>query len=172
MQAAGSARAGSQQIRLRYASVVGLIGMADTMVDKDGVDGAIGVCTTALDLAVDVGYRMLEGQARTVLARIHLRDDRPDLAAQQAETALATHREIRHRLGEARAHAVIGHALLRLGTPDEALVHRRAALDLLTSIGAAASAAVRADLAAIAASRAPVNGEPRFDTLPDLGSYI
>jgi hypothetical protein len=53
---------------------------------------------------------MLEGQAMTALAAIDLDRGRPARAIQHAEQAIRTHRETGHRLGEARARAVLDDA--------------------------------------------------------------
>jgi len=49
----------------------------------------------------------LRGQAMTVLAEIHLTLRKPADAAEHARHALAIHRETGHRLGQARALAVL-----------------------------------------------------------------
>jgi DNA-binding SARP family transcriptional activator len=113
----------------RYGETRALIGLAAARPDAAAADQAI-------DQAARVGYLVLEGQARTVLAAIRL--DRGEFAdaAKLATEALATHRETGHRLGEAEAMLVLGGVADRTGDPDRALVRRREAATLLADIGA------------------------------------
>jgi DNA-binding SARP family transcriptional activator/tetratricopeptide (TPR) repeat protein len=114
----------------RYGEVTALIGLAAAKQDE-------AMARKAIDLSARVGYRVLEGQARTALAAIRLNRDEFAEAMTLATEALAAHRETGHRLGEAEALLVLGGVADRTGDPDRALVRRREAATLLTDIGAA-----------------------------------
>ncbi len=114
----------------RYGETRALIGLATAK--RDGTEAR-----KAIELAGKVGYRVLEGQARTALAAIQLGRGEADEAAALANEALAAHRETGHRLGEAEALLVLGGVADRTGDPDRALARRRDATTLLADIGAA-----------------------------------
>lgn len=114
----------------RYGETTALIGLAAARQDGNAA-------RTAIDLAVTAGYRVLEGQARTVLAAIRLTGDELTEAVALATEAVAAHRETGHRLGEAEALLVLGGVADRTGDPDRALARRRDAATLLADIGAA-----------------------------------
>jgi tetratricopeptide (TPR) repeat protein len=113
----------------RYAEVRALIGLAAARRDGSSAREAV-------DLAGRVGYRVLEGQARTVLAEVVLDEDEFGEAAALAARALAIQRETGHRLGEAAALFVLGGVADRTGDPDRALARRREAAALVADIGA------------------------------------
>lgn len=112
----------------RYGETRALIGLAAAR--RDPVTSR-----QAVELAAKVGYRVLEGQARTVLAAVQLDRGELDDAAELASQALAMHRETGHRLGEAEALIVLGGVADRTGDPDRALSRRRDAATLLADIG-------------------------------------
>jgi DNA-binding SARP family transcriptional activator/tetratricopeptide (TPR) repeat protein len=125
-QAVGLAR----ETAWRFGETRALIGLA-----RSRRDGA--AARQAVDLAAKVGYRVLEGQARTALAAILLEQGEFGEAAALADQALAAHRETGHRLGEAEAMLVLGGVADRTGDPDRALARRRKAATLLADLGAA-----------------------------------
>jgi tetratricopeptide (TPR) repeat protein len=81
------------------------------------------VAQQALDLSRAEGYRLLEGQALTVLAATQLACGEAETAAETAEQALDRHASTGYRLGRARAHLVAGHAWKRLGEGGRAKAH-------------------------------------------------
>jgi tetratricopeptide (TPR) repeat protein len=91
-------------------------------------------------VAVDIGYRVIEGRALTALADLQLANDRSDQAIDYAERALASHRRTGDRLGIARTLIVLGRAVKR---PDAALPHWQEALELLAELGAPEAEQVR-----------------------------
>jgi hypothetical protein len=80
-------------------------------------------------------YRILEGQAMTEVAAVRLAEGQRGQATGDAREALRIHRETGHRLGEARAHLVLGQALSGIDTAG--VSHRERARDLFAQIGAA-----------------------------------
>ena len=61
----------------------------------------------ALGVAVECGYRMLEGQARTTLAEIHLAQADSVSAVAEADRALAVHRETGYQTGADRTRRLL-----------------------------------------------------------------
>ena len=114
----------------RYAEVRALIGLAAARRDPS-------CAREAVELADRIGYQVLEGQARTVLAEVVLDEDKFAEAVALATQALAIQRETGHRLGEAAALFVLGGVADRTGDPDRALARRREAGALVADIGAA-----------------------------------
>ncbi len=80
----------------RYPEVDVLIGLAVVTTDP-------GPAEQALVLAERAGYRALQGQAITALARILLASGRARESAEHARRALAIHRETGHRQADAVA---------------------------------------------------------------------
>jgi tetratricopeptide (TPR) repeat protein len=72
---------------------------------------------TALELARQAGYRVLEGQALTTLGETRLARGDYRRAGEDARAALAAHAETGYRLGTARAHRLLGTALHEAGDP-------------------------------------------------------
>ena len=66
------------------------------------------------------GFRVLEGQALTAVAAVHLDQGELDLAIRRARHAATLHHEAGHRLGEARTLLVLGHALRQGGDTESA----------------------------------------------------
>lgn len=114
----------------RYGETHALIGLAAARWDQEAARQAV-------ELANKVGYLVLEGRAKTVLAAILAGQEQFAEAAVLAEEALAVQRETGHRLGEAEALLVLGGVADRTGDPDRALARRRDAATLLADIGAA-----------------------------------
>jgi DNA-binding SARP family transcriptional activator len=114
----------------RYGEARALIGLAAAKEDE-------AAARQAIELTIKLGYRVLEGQARTVLAVVHLATEELDEADELATQALTTHRETGYRLGEAEALLVLGGVADRTGDPDRAVARRREATSLLADIGAA-----------------------------------
>ncbi len=85
-------------------------------------------------MAGQAGYRLVEGQALTTLASIQLDEEQPHRAIEAAGQAVAIQRDTGHRLGQAHALLVLGHALHPEGA-DVALPHWQQALALFTEIG-------------------------------------
>ncbi|MEV6523887.1 BTAD domain-containing putative transcriptional regulator [Longispora sp. NPDC051575] len=84
--------------------------------------------TAALGLARELRYAVLEGQALTERARIHLARGESDLAVVDGREAIRIHRTTGHLLGEARTLELLAEAT---GDEDQ----RRTARDILAEIG-------------------------------------
>jgi tetratricopeptide (TPR) repeat protein len=100
----------------------------------------------ALTLAGGAGYRILEGQAHTILAAAHLDLGDYAQAIEHARRALALHRRTGHRLGYARALVTLGHVLRRAGDVGAATAAWRRALALLDDLGSPEADQVRSYL--------------------------
>ncbi|MFI9836381.1 BTAD domain-containing putative transcriptional regulator [Nonomuraea sp. NPDC051941] len=81
--------------------------LAEVLVDGGRWDEAAAVAGQAREAAVRYGLRLLEGQALTLLARLHVRDGSAGEGRDCARRALEVHREFGHRLDEAAALAVL-----------------------------------------------------------------
>jgi tetratricopeptide (TPR) repeat protein len=79
--------------------------------------------------------RRLEAQALSAHVDIHLAEGHLDQAVESAREALAIHREIGHRLGEARTLRTLGHASRRSADTAAATAYWQQALALFTDIG-------------------------------------
>lgn len=80
---------------------------------------------------------MLEGLALTLLAEACVGRGRIEAGRDYARRALDSHRETRHRLGEARTLVVLGDVQLEIEGSEAALARWRAARKLFSSIGSA-----------------------------------
>jgi DNA-binding SARP family transcriptional activator len=120
----------------RYGETRALIGLAAARRDPTAAQ-------QAADIASKIGYRVLDGQARVVLAAVHLARDELEAAAGLATRALATHRETGHRLGEIDALLLLAGIADRTGDPEQARARRADATALLADIGAAHPDTVR-----------------------------
>lgn len=103
-----------------HAETRARIGLADSKGNLEDAE-------QALEQACHSGYRVLEGQARVVVASLRLAEGRPAQAREYAEQALSLHKESGHVLGEARALLLLS----RLGADTES-----AALTLFAQLGA------------------------------------
>ncbi|KAA2263384.1 tetratricopeptide repeat protein [Solihabitans fulvus] len=125
---------------LDLATRVGfLVARMDAMLGLAAADAARGEEAAALDglrrllaMTAESGHLLHEGQARTILAGIHLREDR-ERAAEEAERALRIHRGTGHRLGAARTLVILGHA--SAAEPQRAAEAWREARDLFAAAG-------------------------------------
>ncbi|MGH3680051.1 MAG: BTAD domain-containing putative transcriptional regulator [Natronosporangium sp.] len=89
----------------------------------------------ALKRAREIGYRVLEGQASTLLGEIYFSQRSYPEARGQATRALVIHHDTGHRLGEARTLVVLGHIQQAAGGQAEARRAWQAAYDIFTDIG-------------------------------------
>ena len=97
----------ARQAEARGSEISALLGITSCQLAGTGpVDDSAALL--ALDLARQLGYRVREGQALTVLAEVSFRLGSSDAAREYAGQALACHRETGHRLGEARTLAILG----------------------------------------------------------------
>jgi DNA-binding SARP family transcriptional activator/tetratricopeptide (TPR) repeat protein len=119
----------ARDIGYRYGEAQALIGLAAASHSLVDARAAAELCGTA-------GYRVLEGQACTVLAVIQLNRDQTAVASDHAAKALAIHRQTGHRLGEAGTLIILGHLADAAGHRDQALAYREDAHALLADIGA------------------------------------
>ncbi|WP_412539593.1 BTAD domain-containing putative transcriptional regulator [Longispora sp. K20-0274] len=118
--AIGNAQPGQRTVALiRRAAASGALGLTGQALED---------ATAALALARELRYAVLEGQALTERARIHLGRGEADLAVVDAREAIRIHRTTGHLLGEARTLEVLAEA-----TGDEG--QRRMARDILAEIG-------------------------------------
>ncbi|MFC8716110.1 BTAD domain-containing putative transcriptional regulator [Kitasatospora sp. NPDC057198] len=118
----------------RHPQAAALVGLAAALLDTDP-RGALRTAEHALVLAREAGFRMFEGDALTVLARIRVRLGEPHTALALAVDALALHRTTGHRPGEARTLLVLALAADALGADADAVRHRREALHLGRAMG-------------------------------------
>ncbi|GAA2083606.1 hypothetical protein GCM10009759_01890 [Kitasatospora saccharophila] len=137
---AGAAAAYRGALRLaeaagdRHPQAAALVGLAAARLDSDP-RGALRTAERALVLARDAGFRMFEGDALTVLARVRVRLGEPHAALAPGADALALHRATGHRPGEARTRLVLALAAAALGADADAVRHRREALHLARAMG-------------------------------------
>jgi Tetratricopeptide repeat len=90
---------------------------------------------------------VLEGHALATLASIHRAAGRHTQAADHARQSLVVHQETGHRLGQARALVLLGHAHDLAGDADAAATCWQDAADIYTECGAGDAATVRPLLA-------------------------
>ena len=86
-----------------------------------------------LTLAGGAGYRILEGQAHTILAAAYIDLGDHARAIGHARRPLALHRQTGHRLGYARALVTLGHVLRHTDDADAATTRWRQALPSSTA---------------------------------------
>jgi tetratricopeptide (TPR) repeat protein len=110
---------------IAYPQVQALIGLAtaycrvggfDRVLDQPvnhALDRAFHHARSALVLARSAGLRVLEGQALSVLAEVHLARGEPERATDRARQALAVHRETGHQPGETRTVRLLSSVLER-----------------------------------------------------------
>ncbi|WP_033260357.1 tetratricopeptide repeat protein, partial [Kitasatospora setae] len=111
----------------RHPQAAALAGLAAALLDTDP-RAALRTAERALALARAAEFRVLEGEALTVLTRVRARLGDPHTALSLGRDALARQRETGHRPGEARAHLALAQAAAALGSDAEAVRHRREAL--------------------------------------------
>jgi DNA-binding SARP family transcriptional activator/Tfp pilus assembly protein PilF len=127
----------------RYPYVQALIGLGAAHCHQGQHENARAWIDRAIAESDESGYRMLLGQARSVLAEIQLSRGRATEAIAEAELALAIHRETGYRPGEADVLALIGRGY---GDDDPAQAERyaREAYALYTEMGIPVPGRVRA----------------------------
>ncbi|HEX6681999.1 MAG TPA: BTAD domain-containing putative transcriptional regulator [Candidatus Limnocylindrales bacterium] len=119
-----------------YATKVeALVGLATAERHSGRLIQAATHAADALNIARRNRYRMLEGDALTALAAIHLHRNQPATALDQLERALVIHTETGELLGLARSHLLAEHALCLLDRAADARRHHDAALGLFAGIG-------------------------------------
>ncbi|MFD7729506.1 BTAD domain-containing putative transcriptional regulator [Kitasatospora phosalacinea] len=118
----------------RHPQAAALSGLAAALLDTDP-RAALRCAGRALGLAREAGFRMLEGDALTVLARVRTRLGEPRAALPLGADALALHRSTGHLPGEARTHLVLALAAAALGADADAVRHRREALRAARTMG-------------------------------------
>lgn len=94
----------------RHTEAAILIGRAESCLLDGRLAEADAHGRSALANARGEGYRIIEGQALTVLGRVRLAGGRPDEAAGLATQAAAVLEETGHRLGLSGAHEVLSRA--------------------------------------------------------------
>jgi tetratricopeptide (TPR) repeat protein len=127
----------------RYPYIQALIGLAAAHCHQGQHDNARAWIDKAIAESDESGYRMLLGQARSVLAEIQLSRGRMAEAIAAAELALAIHRETGHRTGEADVLALIGRAYGDEDS-DQAERYAREAYALYAAMGMPVPGGVRA----------------------------
>ncbi|WP_254897839.1 BTAD domain-containing putative transcriptional regulator [Kitasatospora sp. NA04385] len=118
----------------RHPQAAALAGLAAALIETDP-RAALRTAERALALARAAEYRVLEGDALTVLARVHVRLCEPHAALALGADALALHRATGHRPGETRTRLVLALAAAALGADADAVRHRREALLLVRATG-------------------------------------
>jgi tetratricopeptide (TPR) repeat protein/transcriptional regulator with XRE-family HTH domain len=91
-------------------AAIALIGLSDGHRSLGEIAEAAACAQEAVELSRAVGYRMLEGQAHVAAAEVDLLTGRRGAARDHAMRAIEIHHDTGHRLGEARAKVVLGHA--------------------------------------------------------------
>jgi DNA-binding SARP family transcriptional activator len=119
-----------------FQRTVALLGLGAARTGLGQYEQASVQASQALEAARKIGYRVLEGQALTLLAEIQLRDGLPDEADRLAGQALDSHRGTGHRLGEARTLVVRGRIRHTTGEAPAAYQCWLAARDLFDDVGA------------------------------------
>jgi tetratricopeptide (TPR) repeat protein len=109
------------------------IGMAAACLPVNDLERALSRAQRGLVVAECAGLRLMEAQASTVLAQVHLARDDVALALDVGTRALELHDMIGHRLGQSRTHQLLGNAWWRQGDVDCAIRHWRNAHDRLGS---------------------------------------
>ncbi|HEY9411906.1 MAG TPA: tetratricopeptide repeat protein, partial [Jiangellaceae bacterium] len=135
--------------RLRAEGSKAAAGLAESLLVRGDLSAAEARVLEAIELAGEE-YRLHRGNALVTLARIDLASGRVDDAIGHGEEALTIHRETGHVLGTARAHRVIGEALIASGDPGAAprgVEHLREALRRFETFGSLEGEDVRAALA-------------------------
>ncbi|WP_282206298.1 BTAD domain-containing putative transcriptional regulator [Kitasatospora fiedleri] len=128
----------------RHPQAAALAGLAAALLATDP-RAALRTAEHALVLAREAEFRVPEGDALTVLARVRVRLGDPRAALALGADALALHRASGHRPGEVRAHLTLALAATALstgtGTADadasaaDAVRHRREALRIVRAAG-------------------------------------
>jgi tetratricopeptide (TPR) repeat protein/transcriptional regulator with XRE-family HTH domain len=91
-------------------AVIALIGLSEAHRALDEMPEAATCAREAVQISSTAGYRVLEGQAHVEAAEIALVNRQCESAAAHAAEAVAIQQATGHRLGEARAKFVLGHA--------------------------------------------------------------
>jgi DNA-binding SARP family transcriptional activator/tetratricopeptide (TPR) repeat protein len=123
------------EIHSRYAQTEVLIGLATLDAQLGNTGAALGFALRAHTAARRDGYRVLEGQALTALAAIHLGAGDPDQAVRRGEAAATVHAETGHQFGIAQTYLILGNAHARLSRVDLARSCWRDALSRFTAMG-------------------------------------
>ncbi|RAJ31202.1 DNA-binding SARP family transcriptional activator [Kitasatospora sp. SolWspMP-SS2h] len=128
----------------RHPQAVALTGLAAALLDTDP-RAALRTAEHALVLAREAEFRVPEGDALTVLARVRVRLGDPRAALALGTDALALHRASGHRPGEVRARLALALAATALSTGPgtstasagaaDAVRHRREALRIVRAAG-------------------------------------
>jgi DNA-binding SARP family transcriptional activator len=128
-----------------YPEAVALIGLATAEQALQQPAAARAHAQQALATTRQIGYSVLEGQALLALAALDLADGDAGRAHDHAEQALALHQVTGHRLGEARAHALLADAVLTDAMPADTLpaetrtgaarTHRQRAAEVFADLG-------------------------------------
>ncbi|GAA2386583.1 BTAD domain-containing putative transcriptional regulator [Nonomuraea africana] len=111
------------------------LGLATLLLRASSHEEATKEAGIALDQAGQYGLRRLEGQARTLLARVHTGDGQPGQGLDHALRAVRLHHELGHRLDEAHALAAAADSLHALGQEEAASRARERAARLYDDTG-------------------------------------
>ncbi len=101
------------------------------------LDGAPALLEESLAIKREVGDRYGEAQTREKLAEIYLKSGQAGAALESATEAVRQQQAVRNKLGDARAEAVRGRALLKLGRHGEASETSKRALEMVEWLRAA-----------------------------------
>ncbi|MFE9649926.1 BTAD domain-containing putative transcriptional regulator [Streptomyces sp. NPDC006365] len=110
-----------------HAAVESLVGLADTHHRTGRGTPAAELAHRTLHTSRRTGYRLLEGQALTVLAGIALVGGAPSQAAEHAQRAVEVHRATGHRMGRVQALHQLARAVQQTHGNTAALSLRREA---------------------------------------------
>lgn len=118
----------------KRAEADSLLGLALTYQRMGHYDESRRHAEQALSLAREYGFRVVEGQALTVLCGTSEAESAYAISVALGREALAIHRETGHRLGEARTLVTLARAV---GKGDDAAAElmRQQALDIFSDVG-------------------------------------
>jgi DNA-binding SARP family transcriptional activator/tetratricopeptide (TPR) repeat protein len=97
----------ARELGEQYMEVEALIGLAEVEAELSHRDRGLALANQALNLARQAGYAVLQGHALTAITRIQLAAGDGNEALSSAEQAMEIYDRTGHRLGHARAAALL-----------------------------------------------------------------
>ncbi len=119
-----------------YPEAESLVGLADAACAARRFRESVSRAKAALAIAEGAGFRVLAGNALTVLAAALAHQGDQQQAIDKAVSAAALHSETGCRLGEAHALATLG-LIMHSRDPAAAAAHEQAAQTIFSACGAA-----------------------------------
>ncbi|MFE6052075.1 BTAD domain-containing putative transcriptional regulator [Kitasatospora sp. NPDC056446] len=118
----------------RFPQAAALVGLAAIQAHREPRT-ALHTAERAVALSREAEFRMLEGCALDVVARVRVRLGESRTALEVGRDALALHRQTGHRPGEVRSQLALGYAQSALGARSKAFGHWREARRLSRAMG-------------------------------------